>query len=86
MLPTLETGVLMVITSLSWGIYRSRNKKDGINRFGAIDTVFGLLTLIELISELSDFALIVIDSVDLHTAEDNRADAPADQESGEKPK
>ena len=46
----------------------------------------GLLTLIELISELSDFALIVVDSVDLHTAEDNRADAPADQESGEKPK
>ena len=46
----------------------------------------GLLTLIELISELSDFALIVVDSVDLHTAEDNRADAPADQEPGEKPK
>lgn len=61
-------------------------QKDGINRFGAIDTVFGLLTLMELVAELSDFALIVIGSVDLHTAEDNRADAPADQESGEKPK
>ena len=40
----------------------------------------------ELVAKLSDFALIVIGSVDLHTAKDNRADAPADQESGEKPK
>ena len=42
--------------------------------------------LMELVAELSDFALIAIGSVDLHTAEDNRTDASADQESGEKPK
>ena len=86
LLPTLDTGVFMIITLFHRADNRLKAIKKRYQSFALKRLIPPcLLILIQFFLELSDFLLIVADAVDLHTAEYTDADAAADQDSRKQP-